>query len=293
MPEFSFVVSHFVTNTNSFNKTNLGTEASKMGTRKTTRETDTTETGTGTGTKHKRDMSATPAEIGKKMKGFINKEKTNLQGSWKKIVRMVTEGKEETYTPRALIGRQAPDFTATAVFTDEFKEITLSQYAGKYVLLFFYPLDFTFVCPTELHAFQNAMTEFKKRGVEVLGCSVDSQFSHLNWLKTSKNNGGIEGVTYGLISDLGGHIANTYGVLNDEGVAYRALFLMDQNGVVRHQLINDLPLGRSVEEAIRMVDALQHHEKNGEVCPANWHKGEKAIQTTQESVAEYLTDNVQ
>lgn len=232
-------------------------------------------------------------EIGRKVKEVIDRERRNFRGSWKNIVRMVTKKQDDIPVARALIGRKAPDFKATAVFKNEFKEIQLSQFNGNYVLLFFYPLDFTFVCPTELHAFQENLSEFKKRGVEVLGCSVDSQFSHLNWLKTPKEKGGIAGVSYGLISDLGGHIANDYGVLSDEGVAYRALFLLDQKGIVRHQLINDLPLGRSVEEAIRVVDALQHVEKNGEVCPANWHKGEKAMRATHESVAEYLGNQPQ
>lgn len=232
-------------------------------------------------------------QFGQKVKLLIDREKDNIQGSFKKIIRMVGKQEETVPIARALIGRKAPDFKATAVFKDEFKEIQLSQLEGKYVLLFFYPLDFTFVCPTELHAFQENLNDFKKRGVEVLACSVDSKFSHLNWLKTPKQNGGIQGVTYGLISDLGGHIAKEYGVLNEDNVAYRALFLLDQQGIVRHQLINDLPLGRNSEEALRMVDALQHSEKNQEVCPANWSKGNKALQETPESVAEYLGSTVQ
>lgn len=187
-----------------------------------------------------------------------------------------------------LTGKKAPNFKATAVFGKDFREVQLSDYQGKYVVLFFYPLDFTFVCPTELHAFQAKHAAFKERGVELLGCSVDSQFSHWAWLNTPKNKGGIEGVQYGLVSDLGGRIARDFDVLNDDGVAYRGLFLIDRNGVVRHQVINDLPLGRSVDEAIRMVDALQHFEKNGEVCPADWHKGETAIKATHESVGAYL-----
>ena len=187
-----------------------------------------------------------------------------------------------------LVGRKAPSFKATTVFGKEFREIRLSDYQGRYVMLFFYPLDFTFVCPTELHAFQKKYAEFKERGVELLGCSVDSQFSHLAWLNTPKNKGGIEGVQYGLIADIGGKIAREYDVLTEGGVAYRGLFLIDKDGMVRHQIVNDLPLGRSVEEALRIVDALQHHEKNGEVCPAEWHKGDDAIRTTQESVGSYL-----
>lgn len=247
---------------------------------KTTKETD----------KNKNRFAPNAKDLGEKVKVFIEKESASVKGNLRRIARMVSTRKDDgAPIARALVGRSAPDFKATAVFEKEFKEISLKEYAGKYVLLFFYPLDFTFVCPTELHAFQERLSEFKKRGVEVLGASVDSQFSHLNWLKTAKEEGGIEGVRYGLISDLGGRIATSYGVLSDEGVAYRALFLIDKEGIVRHQLINDLPLGRSVEEAIRMVDALQHYEKNGEVCPANWEKGKKALRTTTESVAEYLS----
>jgi peroxiredoxin (alkyl hydroperoxide reductase subunit C) len=187
-----------------------------------------------------------------------------------------------------LVGKEAPDFNATAVFGSDFKEIKMSDYRGKYVLLFFYPLDFTFVCPTELHAFQEKLGEFKERNVEVLGCSIDSQFSHLAWLNTPKAKGGIEGVQYGLIADVGGNVAREYDVMSAGNVAFRGLFLIDKEGLVRHQVVNDLPLGRSVDEAIRMVDALQHHEKHGEVCPANWNKGGEAIQTTHESVGKYL-----
>ncbi len=189
-----------------------------------------------------------------------------------------------------LTGRQAPGFKADAVFGSEFKTVQLSDYQGKkYVVLFFYPLDFTFVCPTELHAFQEKLAQFKERGCEVLGCSVDSKFSHAAWLNTPKNKGGIQGVTYGLISDLGGRIARDFDVLADGGVAYRGLFLIDRDGIVRHQVVNDLPLGRNVDEALRMVDALQHFEKNGEVCPANWSKGKDAMKATGEGVSNYLS----
>lgn len=190
-----------------------------------------------------------------------------------------------------LVGKEAPDFSSTVVFGSDFKEIKLSDYRGQYVLLFFYPLDFTFVCPTELHAFQEKLAEFKERNVEVLGCSIDSQFSHLAWLNTPKSQGGIQGVEYGLVSDIGGNVAREYDVLSDGNVAFRGLFLIDKEGLVRHQIVNDLPLGRSVDEALRMIDALQHHEKHGEVCPANWNKGSDAIQTTQESVGKYLDQN--
>jgi peroxiredoxin (alkyl hydroperoxide reductase subunit C) len=187
-----------------------------------------------------------------------------------------------------LVGKQAPDFTATAVYGQDFKDIKLSQFRGKNVVLFFYPLDFTFVCPTELHAFQDKLAEFQERNVEVLGCSVDSQFSHLAWLNTPKGKGGIEGVKYGLVADVGGRIASSFDVLSEGNVAFRGLFLIDKTGVVRHQVVNDLPLGRSVEEALRMVDSLIHFEKHGEVCPANWTKGDTAIKATKESVSDYL-----
>lgn len=187
-----------------------------------------------------------------------------------------------------LTGKSAPDFKTTAVIKNDFKEVSLSDYKGKYVVLFFYPLDFTFVCPTELIAFQDKLAAFKERNCEVIGCSIDSQFSHYAWLNTPKNKGGIEGVEYPLLADIGGSIATSYDVLSDENIAYRGLFLIDPNGVVRHQVVNDLPLGRNVDEALRMVDALQHHEKHGEVCPANWEKGAEAIEATAESVSNYL-----
>jgi len=191
-----------------------------------------------------------------------------------------------------LVGRQAPNFKADAVVNGDFKEISLSDYKNKkYVVLFFYPLDFTFVCPTELHAFQETVEEFQKRNAEVIGCSIDSKFSHFAWLNTPKNKGGIEGVKYPLISDIHRTIARDYDVLSDDGVAFRGLFLIDKNGVVRHQLVNDLPLGRSVDEAVRLLDALQHFEKNGEVCPANWSKGKEAMKATQDGVSNYLAKN--
>lgn len=188
-----------------------------------------------------------------------------------------------------LVGRQAPNFKVEAVVNGDFKEIQLSDYKGKkYVVLFFYPLDFTFVCPTELHAFQEKLGEFTKRNVEVLGCSIDSKFSHFAWLNTPKDKGGIQGVNYPLLSDLNRTIARDYDVLNDEGTAYRGLFLIDKNGIVRHQLVNDLPLGRSVDEALRLVEALIHVETHGEVCPANWSEGKEAMKATQSGVSQYL-----
>jgi peroxiredoxin (alkyl hydroperoxide reductase subunit C) len=208
---------------------------------------------------------------------------------------------------QVLVGKKAPQFSASAVVNGNqiVENFSLDQFVGKKeVVFFFYPLDFTFVCPTELVAFQNKLAEFEKRNVEVVGCSIDSEFSHFAWLQTEKNKGGIKGVTYPLVADVSKTIAKNYGVLagaevKDEvtgevrfdgaAVAYRGLFLIDKAGVVRHQVINDLPLGRSVDEALRMVDALQHFEQYGEVCPANWKEGEEAMKATQESVAEYLS----
>lgn len=187
-----------------------------------------------------------------------------------------------------LVGKEAPNFKAKCAIANNFKDIELKDYRGKYVILFFYPLDFTFVCPTELHAFQEYLEDFEKNNCVVLGCSVDSHFSHSAWLNTPKAKGGIEGITYGLISDLGGSIARSYDVLNADEVAYRGLFLIDREGIVRHQVVNDLPLGRNVQEALRMLLALQHTEEHGEVCPANWKKGTPAITTTTESVAQHL-----
>jgi peroxiredoxin (alkyl hydroperoxide reductase subunit C) len=205
-----------------------------------------------------------------------------------------------------LVGKKAPSFKATAVVNgnDFVADFSLDQYLGeKYVLFFFYPLDFTFVCPTEILAFQEKLAEFEKRNVAVVGCSVDSEFSHWAWLNTEKNNGGIKGVKFPLVADLSKTIAENYGVLageyevNEAGessfagapVAYRGLFLIDKAGKVRHQLVNDLPLGRSVDEAIRMVDALAHFEEYGEVCPANWKEGEEAMKASAEGVASYLS----
>jgi peroxiredoxin (alkyl hydroperoxide reductase subunit C) len=184
----------------------------------------------------------------------------------------------------------APDFTATTVMPDNsIAELTLSDYQGKYVVLFFYPLDFTFVCPTEIIAFDKKLEEFKKRDCEVIGVSVDSQFSHLAWKQTPVEQGGIGNVQYPLVADLNKEIARSFGVLFDNSVALRGLFLIDKEGVIRHSVVNDLPLGRSVGEAVRMVDALIHHEKYGEVCPANWAEGEDAMDASAEGVASYLS----
>lgn len=187
------------------------------------------------------------------------------------------------------VGKKAPSFKSVAVFSGEFKEISLEDYKGQYVILFFYPLDFTFVCPTELHAFQERLAAFNQLGATVLACSIDSQFSHKAWLDTPREKGGIKGVEYGLISDVGARIARNYGVLDEEsGTAYRGLFLIDRDGIVRHQSINDLPLGRNIGETLRILEALQHVEEHGEVCPANWTKESPAIKTNLESVGEYL-----
>ena len=188
------------------------------------------------------------------------------------------------------VTQPAPDFTATAVMPDNtFNEkFQLSDYKGKYVVVFFYPLDFTFVCPSEIIAFDKKLEEFKKRSCEVVGISVDSHFSHWAWKNTPIEKGGIGNVQYPLVADLTKQIAREYGVLFNDAIALRGLFLIDRDGIVRHALINDLPLGRSVEEAIRMLDALQYHEEYGEVCPANWRKGDDAMKASAEGVAAYL-----
>jgi len=178
-----------------------------------------------------------------------------------------------------LVGKPAPDFTAQAVMPDgSFKEVSLSDYRGKHVVLFFYPLDFTFVCPTEIIAFSERVGEFKERGVEVLSCSVDSHFSHLAWRQVPRKEGGIGDIGYPMVADLNKSIAKAYDVeLEGAGIALRGLFLIDKDGTVQHQVVNNLPLGRSVDEALRMVEALQFFEKNGEVCPADWKNGDKGI----------------
>jgi peroxiredoxin (alkyl hydroperoxide reductase subunit C) len=177
-----------------------------------------------------------------------------------------------------LVTKQAPDFTAEAVLKDgSFAKLSLSQFKGKYVLLFFYPLDFTFVCPTEIIAFSERAKEFNDLGVEVIGVSVDSHFSHLAWRNIPRDQGGIGPIQYSLVADLDKQISRNYDVLVGDAVALRGLFLIDKDGIVRHQVVNDLPLGRSVDEALRMVQALQFFEKNGEVCPADWKEGKRTI----------------
>jgi peroxiredoxin (alkyl hydroperoxide reductase subunit C) len=209
-----------------------------------------------------------------------------------------------------LVGKKAPSFKADAVVDGgEFVEdFSLDQYIGKkHVVFYFYPLDFTFVCPTEIIAFQRRIKDFEDRNVQVVGCSIDSKFSHWAWLNTPQNDGGIEGVKYPLVADVNKTIALNYGVLaghydyDDEGnmiwvgnqgeaaVAYRGLFLIDKKGIVRHQVVNDLPLGRNIDEALRMIDALQFFEEKGEVCPANWEKGKDGMKDNAEGVASYLS----
>ena len=209
-----------------------------------------------------------------------------------------------------LVTKTAPDFKATAIMPDNsFQDISLADYEGKKVVLFFYPLDFTFVCPTEIIAFDHRLAEFEKRGVQVLGCSIDSHFSHWAWKNTDVNKGGIGNVQYPIIADLDKSIARAYDVLIDAepatvltdeeeydssvggNIALRGSFLIDEKGVVRHAVINDLPLGRNIDEMLRMVDALEFHTKHGEVCPAGWQEGESGMVGSTEGVAAYLSEN--
>ncbi|WP_185883150.1 peroxiredoxin [Blattabacterium cuenoti] len=206
-----------------------------------------------------------------------------------------------------LISQKAPNFTANAVLNgkDLIQDFTLERFQGKkYVLLFFYPKDFTFVCPTEIYAFQNKIKDFEIRNVQMIAVSTDSEQSHWAWLHTPKEEGGILGVTYPIVSDINKTISYDYGVLSGnfhycnknekwkvsgELIAYRGLFIIDKLGIIRHILINDFPFGRNVNEAIRMIDAIQHHEKSGEVCPANWKKGEKTMKANREGIIDYLS----
>ena len=205
----------------------------------------------------------------------------------------------------SLVGLKAPDFSATAIVHGQqiVENFQLSQFfSEKYVVLFFYPKDFTFVCPTELHAFQDALKDFEARSTQIIGCSTDTEACHWAWLQQPKNQGGIQGITYPLVADSNKTIASNYGVLagdyyyDENGllqttgdlVAYRGLFLIDKQGIVQHQVVNNMPLGRSVSEVLRMVDALQHFEQYGEVCPINWHKGDKAMQPTHEGLTQYF-----
>lgn len=190
-----------------------------------------------------------------------------------------------------LVGRKAPEFRAKAVIEGRIvNDFSLVNYLGKNVVFFFYPLDFTFVCPTELHAFQEKIDEFDMRDTQIVACSVDSPYCHAAWLNTPKTKGGIQGVTYPLVSDMNRSIASDYDVLiQNEGIAYRGLFIIDTKGIVRHQVVNDLPLGRNIDEVLRMLDALVFFEENGEVCPANWQKGYKSMKPTNEGLERYFT----
>lgn len=195
-----------------------------------------------------------------------------------------------------LVGKTAPDFTAAAVMADGSikDDFSLADYQGKYVVLFFYPLDFTFVCPTELIAFSHRIADFEAKGVQVVGCSIDSQFTHIAWRNTPVNEGGIGEVRYPLVADVKHEICRAYDVEFDAaGVALRGSFLIDQSGMVRHQVVNDLPLGRNIDEMLRMVDALQFHEKHGEVCPAGWNQGDKGMVADGEGVASYLAQEAE
>ena len=193
-----------------------------------------------------------------------------------------------------IVTQPAPDFTATAVMPDNsFKEdFRLSDYRGKYVLLFFYPLNFTFVCPSEILAFNKAVKEFEDSNCQIIGVSIDSAYSHLAWKNTKVNDGGIGDIQYPLVADLDKSISRSYEVLLNSSIALRGLFLIDREGIVRHMVVNDLPLGRSVTEALRLLHALQFTEKYGEVCPANWQKGEEAMKPTAAGVAEYLSARI-
>ncbi len=207
-----------------------------------------------------------------------------------------------------LVGKKAPSFKAQAVVNgDEIVEnFSLDQYLGKkYVILFFYPKDFTFVCPTELHAFQEKLAEFENRNVAIVACSTDTEQSHWGWLQLDKKQGGIKGITYPVVADTSKTISANYDMLNGEYfydennqmqatselIAYRGLFLIDRAGIVQHQLVNNLPIGRNIDEALRVVDALQFFEEKGEVCPANWSKGKDGLKDTHDGVASYLSSH--
>lgn len=194
-----------------------------------------------------------------------------------------------------LVTQPAPDFTAPAVMPDGVivEDFKLSDLRGKYVVLFFWPLDFTFVCPTEILAHDHRMDQFKERGVEVVGVSIDSQFTHAAWRSTPIDQGGIGAVQFPVVADVKHEITQAYGVEHPDGVAMRASFLIDQDGVIQHQVVNNLPLGRNVDEMLRMVDALQFFEEHGEVCPAGWQKGESGMKATAAGVADYLSSHAE
>ena len=189
-----------------------------------------------------------------------------------------------------LVAKEAPNFCAKAVMPDgSFKDIALNEYRGKYVVLFFYPLDFTFVCPTEIIAFSEAAGQFEALGTQLLGCSVDSHYTHLAWRNTPRKQGGLGDIQYPLVSDLDKKISQAYDVLLPGGIALRGLFLIDKQGIVRHQVVNDLPLGRNVDEVLRMLKALQFFESHGEVCPANWKEGSATIKPDPKGSREYFS----
>lgn len=189
-----------------------------------------------------------------------------------------------------LVGKHAPDFTATAIMGDDSikEDFKLSSYHGKYITLFFYPLDFTFVCPSEILAYDHRLEQFKERSCEIIGVSVDSPYTHLAWKNTPVDNGGIGHIRYPLVSDITKAISRDYDVLINDAVALRGTFIIDRNGMIQHQVVNNLPLGRNVDEALRMLDAIQFNEKSGQVCPANWENGKEAMKPTTKGVAQYL-----
>jgi peroxiredoxin (alkyl hydroperoxide reductase subunit C) len=188
----------------------------------------------------------------------------------------------------AFVTQPAPDFKAAALVDGQFKEISLSDYKGKKVVLFFYPLDFTFVCPTEILAFSDAIAEFKSRNTEVIGVSVDSKFSHFAWSQMDRKEGGIKGISFPLVADLNKTIAAEYNVLLPAGIALRGLFIINKDGILKHITVNHNDLGRNVEEVLRLLDAVDFSEEHGEVCPANWHKGEKAMKANLEGLKGYV-----
>ena len=194
-----------------------------------------------------------------------------------------------------LIGNPAPHFSAKAVVNGEIvNDFSLETFRGKYVVFFFYPLDFTFVCPTELHAFQDEIEEFDKRDTEIIACSVDSCYSHLAWLRTPKEKGGIEGISFPLVSDLQKTISKDFGVfMAKEGISLRGLYILDREGNIRHQTVNDLPIGRSVPEVLRTLDALISFDAHGEVCPANWKVGMRSMKPTKEGLEKYYLKTAQ
>lgn len=228
------------------------------------------------------------------MAGLFNTLSRRVPQFIKVISTSVTQSSLRTFSispsltsPR--IQQPAPSFSGTAVLNESFKTISLSDYKGKYVVLVFYPLDFTFVCPTELVALDARIEEFKALNAEVIGCSIDSHFSHLGWMNTNRSEGGVGKLKYPLLSDINKEIARSYGVLLEkEGIALRGMFIIDPNGILRQITINDLPIGRSVDEALRIIEALRFVEEHGEVCPANWKKGDKTIKPDPKGSQEYF-----